>query len=80
MKSIVCDLLNQLDLQTCFQKNWSDLFENFLKKNILERVCVEPKCDIMQQKSDNYVEGNGIGPPSGYNNIDHQLQNQGNFF
>ena len=35
--------------------------------------------DIMQQKSDNYVEGNGIGPPTGYNNIDHQLQNQGNF-
>ena len=33
----------------------------------------------MQQKSDNYVEGNGIGPPSGYNNIDHQLQNQSKF-
>ena len=32
----------------------------------------------MQQKSDNYeVEGNGIGPSAGYNNIDHQLQNQG---
>ena len=36
-------------------------------------------CDMMQQKSDNYVEGNGIGPPSGYNNIDHQLQNQGKY-
>ena len=37
------------------------------------------KCDIiMQQKSDNYeVEGNDIGPSSGYNNIDHQLQSQG---
>ena len=33
----------------------------------------------MQQKSDNYVEGNGIGPPSGYNNVDHQLQNQRKF-
>ena len=32
----------------------------------------------MQQKSDNYeVEGNDIGPSSGYNNIDHQLQSQG---
>ena len=40
---------------------------------------MEPKCDIMQQKSDNYVEGNGIGPPTGYNNIDHQLQNQGKY-
>ena len=32
----------------------------------------------MQQKSDlSYAEGNGIGPPSGYNNIDQHLQNQG---
>ena len=32
----------------------------------------------MQQKSDNYeIEGNAIGPSSGYNNIDQQLQNQG---
>ena len=40
------------------------------------------KCDIiMQQKSDNYeVEGNGIGPSSGYNNIDQQLQNQGMYY
>ena len=31
-----------------------------------------------QQKSDNQeVERNGIGPSSGHNNIDHQLQNQG---
>ena len=35
----------------------------------------------MQQKSDNYeVEGNGIGPLSGYNNIDQQLQNQGMYY
>ena len=33
----------------------------------------------MQQKGDHisYAEGNGIGPPSGYNNIDQHLQNQG---
>ena len=31
----------------------------------------------MQQKGDHsYAEGNGIGPPSGYNNIDQHLQNQ----
>ena len=49
---------------------WESLWKGWVKK------C---KCDIiMQQKSDNYeVEGNDIGPSSGYNNIDHQLQSQG---
>ena len=53
-----------------WQWNGKDFEKSWVKK------C---KCDIiMQQKSDNYeVEGNDIGPSSGYNNIDHQLQSQG---
>ena len=32
----------------------------------------------MQHKSDHFVEGNGIGPPTGYSDIDlHNIQNQG---
>ena len=48
-------------------------------EKLTKKLSEKFQCDIiMQQKSDNYeVEGNGIGPSSGYNNIDHQLQSQG---
>ena len=52
---------------------------NGMEKTLKKVEWKKFKCDIiMQQKSDNYeVEGNDIGPSSGYNNIDHQLQSQG---